>query len=346
MASVAEYKEFQPENVIGYVRALPAPVSHIGPGILPLKTVDDMTSFWQELDVKVTAGHLLALDSEIPIDSPPGIKEISQALSKIGKKRVVNEEEKAKLFRPRPGTSDIQTATDYVYNVLRLLSEGVDDRVESMRWAALGDGSYTYDKYGIKISVSWGIPGGNQKSLTATDRWSDLDNSDPLQDIIDWNNILIAATGGPAVVAYLSTKVMGYLLQNAKIRNLIGYSETGRGEGFPSRRQVSQFLLMGEGLPLVIYDGAYNDEAIDGTVTRYRFLNEEKFIMLASASGLSPLGLGDVADGPVPDNNMNPGKYADFYLEKEPYREISRCIQFAFPRIFAPGCILQALVHQ
>ncbi len=313
MSSVAEYKEFQPENVIGYVQSLPAPISHIGPGILPLKKVDDMTSFWQELDVKVTAGHLLALDSEIPIDSPPGIKEISQALSKIGKKRVVSETEKAKLFRPRPGTSDIQTATDYVYNVLRLLSDGVDDRVESMRWAALGDGAYVYDKYGIKISVSWGIPGANQVTPSAA-IWSDLDNADPLQDIIDWNNRLITETGGPAVVAYLSTKVMGYLLQNAKIRNLIGYSQTGRGEGFPSRRQVSQFLLMGEGLPLHIYDAAYNDEAIDGTVTRHRFLNEEKFVMLASASGLSPLGLGDVADGPVPDNNMNPGKYADFYM--------------------------------
>lgn len=345
MASVAEYKEFQPENVIGYVRALPPPVSHIGPGILPLKTVDDMTSFWQELNIKVTAGHLVSLDSEIPIDSPPGIKEISQALAKIGKKRVVNEEEKAKLFRPRPGTSDVSSATDYVYNVLRLLSEGIDDRVEMMRWAALGDGVFSYDKYGIKISVSWGIPGTNQETLLTTSKWSDLANSDPLEDIIAWNNALIAATGGPAVVAYLSTKVMGYLLQNAKIRNLIGYSQTGRGEGFPSRRQVSQFLLMGEGLPLVVYDGCYNDEAIDGTITRHRFLNEEKFVMLSSASGLSPLGLGDVASGPVPENNMSPGKFGDFYVEKEPYREISRVIAFCFPRIFSPGCIFQATVH-
>ncbi|MBA7494986.1 hypothetical protein ES702_05565 [subsurface metagenome] len=343
MSSVAEYKEFQPENVVGYVRALPVRQGLIGDGILPLKTVDDMTSIWQELNVKVTAGHLLALDSEIPMDAPPGIKEISQALAKIGKKRVIKEEEKVKLFKPRPGTADIQTATDYVYNVLRLLSEGVDDRVECLRWAALGDGSYTYDKYGIKISVSWGIPGANQK--TAAPKWSDLENSDPLQDIIDWNNILIAATGGSAVVAYLSSKVMGYLLQNMKIRNLIGYSQTGRGEGFPSRRQVSQFLLMGEGLPLRIYDAAYNDEAMDGTITRHRFLTEEKFIMLSSAEGLSPMGLGDVADGPVPDNGMEPGKFADFYVEKEPYREIARAIQFAFPRIYAPGCILQATVH-
>lgn len=346
MSSVAEYKEFQKENVIGYVRALPPPITHIGVGILPMKIVDDMTSIWQEINLKVTAGHLLALDSEIPIDSPPGIKEISQALAKIGKKRVIKEEEKAKLFKPRAGTTDVQTATDYIYNVLRLLSEGVDDRKEEMRWSALSKGTFTYDKYGIKLSVSWGIPGGNQRSLTGTDRWSDLANSDPLQDIIDWNNILIAATGGPAVVAYLSTKVLGYMLQNAKIRNLIGYAQTGRGEGFPSRRQISQFLLSGEGLPLVIYDAQYNEEAENGTITRHRFLAEDKFVMLASASGLSPLGLGDVASGPCPDGNMESGKYADTYIQREPYMEIARCIEFAFPRIYAPACILQALVHQ
>lgn len=344
MASVAEYKEFQPENVIGYVRALPPPLTHIGAGILPMKTVDDMTSIWQEMDVKVTAGHLLALDSEIPIDSPPAIKEISQALAKIGKKRVISEEEKAKLFKPRAGTTDVQSATEYVYNVLRLLSEGVDDRIEEMRWSALSKGLFEYDKYGIKIAVSWGIPGGNQP--TADPLWSDVENADPLQDILDWNEILIAATGSPAVVAYLSTKCLGYLLQNQKIRNLLGYAYTGKAVGFPSRRQISQFLLSGEGLPLVVYDAQYNEESEAHVVTRHRFLGEDKFIMLSSAAGLSPMGLGDVADGPVPDNNMEPGKYSDFYVQREPYLEIARCVEFAFPRIYAPGAILQALVHE
>lgn len=344
MSSVAAYKEFQPENVIGYVRALPPPLTHIGAGILPMKTVDDMTSIWQELDIKVTAGHLVALDSEIPMDSPPGIKEISQTLAKIGKKRVIKEEEKAKLFKPRPGTADLQTATDYVYNVLRLLSDGVEDRKEEMRWSALSKGLFTYDKYGIKINVSWGIPEANQ--VTADPVWSDVANADPLQDILDWNEILIAATGGPAVVAYLSTKVLGYLLQNAKIRNLLGYAYTGKAVGFPSRRQISQFLLSGEGLPLILYDAQYNEESEAGAITRHRFLGEDKFVMLSSAAGLSPMGLGDVASGPCPDNNMEPGKYSDFYVQREPYLEVARCIEFAFPRIYAPGAILQATVHE
>lgn len=344
MSSVAEYKEFQPENVIGYIRALPPPLTHIGAGILPMKTVDDMTSIWQELDVKVTAGHLLALDSEIPMDSPPGIKEISQTLAKIGKKRVIKEEEKVKLFKPRPGTADLQTATDYVYNVLRLLSDGVEDRKEEMRWSALSKSVFTYDKYGIKISVSWGIPGGNQVTPAGA-VWSDLENADPLTDIITWNELLISATGGPAVVAYLSSKVMGYLLQNAKIRNLLGYTQTGLGPAFGTKKQVSQLMLSGEGLPLVVYDAQFNEEAVDGTITRHRFLGETKFIMLASAAGLSPMGLGDVASGPVPENNMTPGKYADTFIQREPYMEIMRCVEFAFPRIFVPGAILQATVH-
>lgn len=343
MSSVAEFKEFQPENIIGYVQALPPPQAHIGAGILPMKTVDDWKSVWQQVDVKITAGYLLALDSEIPIDSPPAIKEISQALAKIGKKRVINEAEKAKLFKPRPGTADLATATDYVYNVLRLLSEGVDSRKEEMRWSALSKGTFSYDKYGIKISVGWGIPGDNQK--TADPLWSDLENADPLQDIIDWNEILIAATGGPAVVAYLSTKCLGYLLQNSKIRNLLGYAYTGKAVGFPSRRQISQFLLSGEGLPLIVYDAQYNEEAENGDITRHRFLGEDKFVMLASAEGLSPMGLGDVATGPVPDAGGKSGKYADTYVQREPFMEIMRCIEFAFPRIFVPGAILQATVH-
>lgn len=343
MASVAEYKEFQPENVIGYVRALPPPLTHIGPGILPLRTVDDMKSVWDVVDVKVTAGHLLALDTEIPLDSPPAIKEISQALAKIGKKRLIKEEEKVKLFRPRPGSSDIQTATDYVYNVLRLLSEGVDDRIEEMRWQALSVGTYSYDKYGVKIELDWGIPAGNKK--TANPLWSDVDNADPLQDIVDWNEILIAATGGGALVAYCSSKVWGYLLQNLKIRNLIGYSQTGRAVGYPTKTQVMTFMLNGEGLPIVQNDAKFNEENEAGVSTLTRFLGDDKFVMLASAAGLSPLGLGDVGDGPVPDNGMSSGKYADFYVKREPYSEIARCVQFAFPRIYVPGAILIGTVH-
>lgn len=343
MSSVAEYKEFQPENVIGYVRALPPPLAHIGAGILPLRTVDSLKSIWDIVDVKVTAGHLLGLDSEIPLDGPPSIKEVSQTLAKIGKKRLIKEEEKGKLFRPRPGTRDVQTATDYVYNVLRLLSEGVDDRVEYLRWQALSVGTLTYDKYGVKISVDWGIPAGNKK--TADPLWSDVNNADPLQDIVDWNEILIAATGGPAVVAYCSTKVWGYLLQNAKIRNLIGYSQTGKAVGFPTKAQVMQFMLNGEGLPVVTFDAKFNEESEAGVSILTRFLGDTKFIMLASASGLSPFGLGDVGDGPVPDNNMSSGKYADFYILREPYREISRCLQMAFPRLYVPQAILIGTVH-
>ena len=158
MSSVAEYKDFQPETIIGYVRALPPPLTHIGAGILPLRTVDNMKSVWDIVDVKVTAGHLMGLDSEIPLDGPPSIKEVSQTLAKIGKKRLIKEEEKVKLFRPRPGTSDVQTATDYVYNVLRLLSEGIDDRIEYLRWQALSVGTLSYNKYGVKIELDWGIP--------------------------------------------------------------------------------------------------------------------------------------------------------------------------------------------
>lgn len=344
MASVAEYKEFQPENIIGYVRALPPPLPHIGQDILPLKTVDDMKAIWDVVDVKVTAGHLLALDSEIPMDSPPNIQEVSQELAKIGKKRMIKEEEKVKLFRPRPGTRDLQSGTDYVYNVLRLLSEGVDSRIEELRWKALSVGTYTYDKYGIKISVDWGIPGGNQV-VPAAAIWSDVDNADPLTDIITWNQVLIDAVGSGAVVAYCSSTVLGYLLQNAKIRNLLGYTQTGLGPEFGTRRQVSQLMLNGEGLPLVPYDALFNEEAADGTITPTRFLGTTKFVMLASASGLSPFGLGQVLDGPIPDNNMISGKFADFYIEKEPYREIARCIQMAFPALYVPSAVLIATVH-
>lgn len=344
MSSVAEFKEFAPENIIGYVRALPPPLTHIGAGILPLRTVDDMKVVWDVVDVKVTAGNLVALDTELPMDSPPGIQEISQSLAKIGKKRLVSEAEKAKLFRPRPGTRDVQSGTDYVYNVLRLLSEGIDDRIEHLRWQALSVGALTYDKYGVKISLDWGIPDANK--VTADPVWSDVANADPLQDILDWNEVLIAATGGPAIVAICSTKVWGYLLQNAKIRNLIGYSQTGKGVGFPTKAMVMTFMLNGEGLKVVTYDAKFNEENEAGVSTLTRFLPDDKFVMLSSAVGLSPFGLGSVLDGPVPDNGGASGKYADFYIEREPYREISRCIQFAFPAIYVPGAILQATVHE
>ncbi|MBA7496873.1 hypothetical protein ES702_07482 [subsurface metagenome] len=342
-ASVAEYKEFQPENVIGYVRALPPPLAHIGAGILPMRTIDDMKAVWDIVDVKVTAGNLLALDTEIPMDSPPGIQEVSQAIAKIGKKRMIKEQEKAKLFRPRPGTRDLASGEDYVYNVLRLLSEGVDDRIEYLRWQALSVGTLTYDKYGVKISMDWGIPGGNKK--TASPKWSDLENSDPLQDIIDWSEILIAATGGPAIAAFCSSKVWGYLLQNQKIRNLISYSQTGRAVGYPTKAQVMQFMLSGEGLSIVQYDAKFNEENEAGVSTLTRFLGDDKFIMLASAAGLSEFGLGNVLEGPCPDAGGAPGKYADFYTEVEPFREVARCIIFAFPAIYTPGAILIGTVH-
>lgn len=343
MSSVAEYKEFQPENVIGYVRALPPPLAHIGTGILPMRTVDDMKVVWDIVNVKVTAGHLLTLGSEIPMDGPASIQEISQSLTKIGKKRMIDEEEKAKLFRPRPGTKDLASGEDYVYNVLRLLSEGVDDRIEEMRWKALSVGTYTYNKYGIKVSVDWGIPAENKK--TADPKWSDLDDADILDDINTWNEILIDATGGPAFVAFCSSKVLGYMLQNAKIRNLLGYAYTGKAAPFPTRSQIETFLLNGEGLPIKVFDAKFNEENEAGVSTLTRFLADDRFVMLASASGLSPFGLGSVLDGPVPDNGMRSGKYADFYIEREPYREVARCIQFAFPAIYVPSAILIGTVH-
>lgn len=342
MGSVSEYKEFQKENLLGYIQALPPREGLIGPGILPDKEVDDWKQIWDVVDVKVTAGHLVGLDAEVPLDSPPAIKEIMQSLAKIAKKRLISEEEKMKLFRPRPGSKDLARGEEYVYNCIRLLSEGLDDRMEHMRWAALGDGLFSYDKYGIKVEVDFGLPEANQ--VTASPLWSDTANADPLTDILTWSDVLVDALGAGPVIAFASTKVMRYLLDNSKIRNLIGYSQTGKGKGFPSKPMVESFLLNGQGLPINVYDRKYNEEAENGNITVTRYLAENKFVLLGSAAGLSPMGLGQMALGPVPSNNMESGKSVNVYTLYEPYREIMVAEVMAFPMVFVPQAILQATV--
>jgi hypothetical protein len=156
-----------------------------------------------------------------------------------------------------------------IYDDTDTLVSGADVVPERMRMQLLAptvDGSprITISHNGVEYSYNYD-PAGEYKAnnyleiSTATDKWSDFENSDPLSDVDNAADTVEANTGTRPTIAIMSKKTMGYLKKNQRIQSAI-LAQNATANILMTDARVKELFSTELGITIVVYSKMYRDE--------------------------------------------------------------------------------------
>lgn len=312
---------------------------------LPNVNEDDTTFTY------VTGGQGLAeasvyrsWDAESPIGRREGISKVIQELPPISEKMVLNEYERLRLRK----LSDA-SLLPFIARDAQRLAKNIGARLELARGDALVNGSITINENGLVQTVSFGRTAGH--TVTASTLWSDVDDSNPLDDLEAW------------VQTYTDTNGIapGRIVMSRTAWAALRHSEQVRGMVFPANQTVANTptatgtqvrdALASLDLPEVeIYDASVK---VNGSSTRIIAAN--KVLLLpapgtGAANQISDLGatvLGTTAESLEPEYGLTgaqPGVVAAQWKTKDPVRVWTHASAVALPVLSTPDLSFAATV--
>lgn len=340
--------------------------TRLGEQILPWVSVEDYTVATGRVEFRGIANAIIAMDSPLPRGPLGTLSEREFALLKTGLKYSMIESElkhmRDLLALRRLAPEDFARLRPY--QLANALVTAYADRAEAMRWQALANDSIPLRS---GVSVAYGVPAAHKATLSGTDRWSEAATADGLADLLDWDGQVYDETGGHVQAWVMSRAEFNYLIEQTATRNKIqGFSgstadQINAANGTPTPGQritigaVNAYLAAQEVGPIVLYDRKYNEYDTKGgsQPVATRFLPENKVVGVAPRpvdGGISidvpgSTALGYCADGPVAENDFQPGLHVWFQAQMEPLEVSVLSVGWALPVIVNPNTLFQAQTY-
>lgn len=181
---------------------------------------------------------------------------------------------------------------------VRLL-EGARARREQMRMMALTTGAIAITANGQAYNYDYGMPEDHKVNVETS--WSDLNNSDPIEDMRSWMDKIEGDTGIRPTRGICTRKTWGYLRRNQNIIKSLFVLSNGQ-VGAISDARLTQYLLDALGLELIIYSKRYKNDA--GVATQ--FVPDDTVVLFPSGN------LGNTWFGTTPEeSDLMGGKVAN-----------------------------------
>lgn len=285
------------EDLLIYSRNLEVDNNYLHPLLFPPEETDELT-----VDVIRNSGSSLPvmaqiaeLGTEVQYGSREGLTGDRVNIPKIQRGRAMDE----KLVRMALQASQSYGLRDAERNKLR--TEQLNDaqyavdairaRREWIAMTAVWQGEVHYAEDNVRVDVSWGYTPEQKPVLTGTDKWDDVVNSKPLDDIQEWVDAF-SDKGIKLTRAMTSKKIITLLRRNLSIRK--HYHGDPSGSAQPpqlTRAQLQSVFDELEFPALIAYDtqARTEDRKLNNgklNFTTVRMLPQNRFVMLPDG----PLG--------------------------------------------------------
>lgn len=210
-------------------------------------------------------------DAKSTLRSREGIRMTETQMAFFRESMLVKEEDEQEIMRVQDSADPYLTEVlNHIYDDTNTLVDGARVVAERMRMQLLApttDGSPRINIVANGVQYSYNYdPDGTYKAnnytalTTATDKWSDETNSDPLDDVMAAQDAVEAETGTRPSILLMSKKTMGYLKKNAKLRSAILAQNTTANILMTDTR-VKELFSTELGMTIVVYTKKYKDEA-------------------------------------------------------------------------------------
>ncbi|RKD21137.1 major capsid protein E [Ammoniphilus oxalaticus] len=285
------------EDLLIYSRNLATPNDYLHTLLFPPKETSELTVdvIKNESPRLPVMAQIAELGTEVEYGSREGLTGSRIEIPKIQRGRYMDE----KLVRIALQASQSYGLRSEERNQLR--NEQLNDAqyaVDAIRarreWIAmtiLWSGKIQYQEGDVHVDVNWGYTPEQTPVLSGTDKWSDIQSSNPIEDIQTWMDAL-ADKGIVLSRALTSRRIISYLLQNLNIRRQFFGDPSGTAQ--PPQLNLAQLNAVFDSLDLpqiARYDtqARTEDRALKNgklNFTTVRMVPQDKFILMPEG----PLG--------------------------------------------------------
>jgi len=159
----------------------------------------------------------------------------------------------------------VEPVINKIFDDVTGLVDGGDVQAERMRMQLLSTGKINITADRVDYQYDYKLAAAQKETLAGTAKWSDTTNSDPVADIVRWQDDREDATGTRPTRAICTRKSWNYLLKNSKIKQDINVVEGSKI--ILTDKLLKAYLLDKVGLEIAVYNKKFKNEA--GTATLY-----------------------------------------------------------------------------
>lgn len=285
------------EDLLVYSRNLETSNEYIHPILFPPREVSDLTvDVIQEESARLPVMAKIAeLGTEVEYASREGLKGTRIEIPKIQLGRYMDERlvrltlQASQSFGLR--SEEANQLRNRQLNDAQFTVDAIRARREWTALSAVWSGKVVYVEGDVRVDVDYGYTNEQKPVLTGTDKWDDIVNSTPLDDIQLWID-LWRARGIRLRRAMTSQKIITLLRRNLSIRK--HYHGDPSGSAQPPQLTKAQLQSVFDEMEfptLVAYDtqARTEDRALTGgklSYTTVRMMPENRFVLLPDG----PLG--------------------------------------------------------
>lgn len=252
-------------------------IPYLGEGLFPAKKKMGLDLKW----VKTSKGLPVSLapsnfDANSTIRSRGGFIVKETEMPFFRESMIVKEIDEQEIMRVQdssdPYAADVLSR---IFDDANTLIEGANVVPERMIMQLLSpaDGSpkIFIEANGVTYGFNYDQDGEYKKTNFAeltetTDKWSDTENSDPLDDVSVGLDSVEAKTGERPSILIVSRKTMDYLKQNKKIKSAI-LAQNVTANIFMNDNRVKEIFSAELGVNIIVYSKQYKNE--EGTVAKF-----------------------------------------------------------------------------
>lgn len=252
-------------------------ISYLGEGLFPAKKKMGLDLKW----IKTSKGLPVSLapsnfDANSTIRSREGFIVKETEMPFFRESMLIKESDEQEIMR-------VQDSSDpYAADVLSKIFDDANTLIEGarvvpermiMQLLSPADGSpkISIAANGVAHAFNYDPDGEYKKTNFAeltetTDKWSDTENSDPLDDVSVGMDSVEAKTGERPSILIVSRKTMDYLKQNKKIKSAI-LAQNVTANIFMNDNRVKEIFSAELGVNIIVYSKQYKNEA--GTAAKF-----------------------------------------------------------------------------
>lgn len=248
-----------------YTEATENAIPYLGTAFFPDRKQAGLELSW----LKGKGGLPVALkpsnfDAKATLRDRIGFSEISTEMPFFREAMKIKEKDRQKIMALEASDLKyVQPYIDRIFDDVKQLVDGATVQAERMRMQLLATGGIDIKANGLAYTYDYDQKGefakNNMETLTGTDKWSDLANSNPVEDIREVQDKVEQETGSRPTRAIMTRKTYNYLLNNAKIKTAIN-GATNAVIAI-SEAQLNNYLSQTLRITCVIYTKKYKDES-------------------------------------------------------------------------------------
>jgi hypothetical protein len=277
------------------IRNLETVKPRLGTELFPTRSVPTLSyKYWIEEQERYAMATFMAFDSEAERGYLPGLEAEWINLAKIGTKFTVKESDIIEF--QDAGKTLREELMDRLERDIYSMAMGCRERQEALEMEMVSTGKIAIKENNVVQNVDFRIPENQRTTLVGTRAWSDLENSNPLQDLQAWMRLMSNAGRTKPTRLITTDLVKSNILMNKNIKLQI-YGTEGATR-LVDNNQLDA-LFSSHGLPrITTYDRMSYVLTDKNTLSEFRPFREGLVVLLPSTP------LGEMLEGPTVEELM------------------------------------------